>query len=256
MSSIAGLVGFLNSPAYCAAKGGIVNLTRAVACELAAAWHHRQFDRTGSGRNSDQRPVQLAHSRGRRASQVPERAHAERRLVLQSRGHDRDAGLPRVRRIECRDRRDDPDRRRMVRMVNLGGNRPMTVLDPLSDTCCGRRRRPACCATSRACSQRLDSTRSKLRPHVKTAKCVEVVTPRSARPARRDHRVDAEGGRAVLRGRHSPTSSTRSASRPASSTSRWRCAARLRLTLITDIRSRRAQAIAATRRSSGQPFAV
>ena len=35
VSSIAGLVGFLNSPAYCAAKGGIVNLTRAVACELA-----------------------------------------------------------------------------------------------------------------------------------------------------------------------------------------------------------------------------
>jgi len=36
VSSIAGLVGFLNSPAYCAAKGGIINLTRAVACELAA----------------------------------------------------------------------------------------------------------------------------------------------------------------------------------------------------------------------------
>jgi 3-oxoacyl-[acyl-carrier protein] reductase len=36
VSSIAGLVGFLNSPAYCAAKGGIVNLTRAIACELAA----------------------------------------------------------------------------------------------------------------------------------------------------------------------------------------------------------------------------
>lgn len=35
VSSIAGLVGFLNSPAYCAAKGGIVNLTRAIACELA-----------------------------------------------------------------------------------------------------------------------------------------------------------------------------------------------------------------------------
>ena len=35
VSSIAGVVGFLNSPAYCAAKGGIVNLTRAVACELA-----------------------------------------------------------------------------------------------------------------------------------------------------------------------------------------------------------------------------
>lgn len=35
ISSIAGIVGFLNSPAYCAAKGGIINLTRAVACELA-----------------------------------------------------------------------------------------------------------------------------------------------------------------------------------------------------------------------------
>jgi len=35
ISSIAGVVGFLNSPAYCAAKGGIINLTRAVACELA-----------------------------------------------------------------------------------------------------------------------------------------------------------------------------------------------------------------------------
>jgi NAD(P)-dependent dehydrogenase (short-subunit alcohol dehydrogenase family) len=35
VSSIAGIVGFLNSPAYCAAKGGIINLTRAVACELA-----------------------------------------------------------------------------------------------------------------------------------------------------------------------------------------------------------------------------
>jgi len=35
ISSIAGMVGFLNSPAYCAAKGGIINLTRAIACELA-----------------------------------------------------------------------------------------------------------------------------------------------------------------------------------------------------------------------------
>ena len=35
ISSIAGIVGFLNSPAYCAAKGGITNLTRAIACELA-----------------------------------------------------------------------------------------------------------------------------------------------------------------------------------------------------------------------------
>ncbi|ESR25225.1 SDR family NAD(P)-dependent oxidoreductase [Lutibaculum baratangense] len=35
MTSIAGLGGFLNCPAYCASKGGIVNLTKAVACELA-----------------------------------------------------------------------------------------------------------------------------------------------------------------------------------------------------------------------------
>jgi NAD(P)-dependent dehydrogenase (short-subunit alcohol dehydrogenase family) len=35
MSSIAGLGGFLNSSAYCASKGGIVNLTKALACELA-----------------------------------------------------------------------------------------------------------------------------------------------------------------------------------------------------------------------------
>jgi NAD(P)-dependent dehydrogenase (short-subunit alcohol dehydrogenase family) len=35
MSSIAGLGGFLNCPAYCASKGGVVNLTRALACELA-----------------------------------------------------------------------------------------------------------------------------------------------------------------------------------------------------------------------------
>jgi NAD(P)-dependent dehydrogenase (short-subunit alcohol dehydrogenase family) len=35
MSSIAGLGGFLNCPAYCAAKGGVVNLTKALACELA-----------------------------------------------------------------------------------------------------------------------------------------------------------------------------------------------------------------------------
>jgi NAD(P)-dependent dehydrogenase (short-subunit alcohol dehydrogenase family) len=35
MSSIAGLGGFLNSAAYCASKGGIVNLTKALACELA-----------------------------------------------------------------------------------------------------------------------------------------------------------------------------------------------------------------------------
>jgi NAD(P)-dependent dehydrogenase (short-subunit alcohol dehydrogenase family) len=34
MSSIAGLGGFLNCPAYCASKGGIVNLTKALACEL------------------------------------------------------------------------------------------------------------------------------------------------------------------------------------------------------------------------------
>lgn len=35
MSSIAGLGGFLNCPAYCASKGAIVNLTKALACELA-----------------------------------------------------------------------------------------------------------------------------------------------------------------------------------------------------------------------------
>lgn len=36
MSSIAGLGGFLNCPAYCASKGGIVNLTKALACELGS----------------------------------------------------------------------------------------------------------------------------------------------------------------------------------------------------------------------------
>lgn len=35
LSSIAGLGGFLNCPAYCASKGAIVNLTKALACELA-----------------------------------------------------------------------------------------------------------------------------------------------------------------------------------------------------------------------------
>lgn len=35
MSSIAGLGGFLNCPAYCASKGGVANLTKALACELA-----------------------------------------------------------------------------------------------------------------------------------------------------------------------------------------------------------------------------
>ena len=35
MSSIAGLGGFLDCPAYCASKGGVVNLTKALACELA-----------------------------------------------------------------------------------------------------------------------------------------------------------------------------------------------------------------------------
>ena len=35
MTSIAGLGGFLNCPAYCASKGGVVNLTKALACELA-----------------------------------------------------------------------------------------------------------------------------------------------------------------------------------------------------------------------------
>lgn len=35
MSSIAGLVGFPNSPAYCAAKGGVVQLTRTAALEYA-----------------------------------------------------------------------------------------------------------------------------------------------------------------------------------------------------------------------------
>lgn len=34
MSSIAGLGGFLGAVAYCASKGGVVNLTRALACEL------------------------------------------------------------------------------------------------------------------------------------------------------------------------------------------------------------------------------
>lgn len=34
LSSIAGIGGFLNCPAYCASKGGIVNLTKALACEL------------------------------------------------------------------------------------------------------------------------------------------------------------------------------------------------------------------------------
>lgn len=35
-ASIAGLVGFKGIPAYCAAKGGVVNLTREIALELAA----------------------------------------------------------------------------------------------------------------------------------------------------------------------------------------------------------------------------
>ena len=35
LTSIAGLGGFLNCPAYCASKGAIVNLTKALACELA-----------------------------------------------------------------------------------------------------------------------------------------------------------------------------------------------------------------------------
>ena len=34
LTSIAGIGGFLNCPAYCASKGGIVNLTKALACEL------------------------------------------------------------------------------------------------------------------------------------------------------------------------------------------------------------------------------
>ena len=36
MSSIAGLGGFLSCIAYCASKGGVVNLTKALACELGA----------------------------------------------------------------------------------------------------------------------------------------------------------------------------------------------------------------------------
>lgn len=35
MTSIAGLGAFLNCPAYCASKGALVNLTKALACELA-----------------------------------------------------------------------------------------------------------------------------------------------------------------------------------------------------------------------------
>jgi NAD(P)-dependent dehydrogenase (short-subunit alcohol dehydrogenase family) len=35
MSSIAGLGAFLNCPAYCASKGALINLTKALACELA-----------------------------------------------------------------------------------------------------------------------------------------------------------------------------------------------------------------------------
>lgn len=34
LSSIAGMGGFLDCPAYCASKGAIINLTRALACEL------------------------------------------------------------------------------------------------------------------------------------------------------------------------------------------------------------------------------
>ncbi len=36
ISSAAGLLGFPKAAAYCASKGGVVNLTRALACELAA----------------------------------------------------------------------------------------------------------------------------------------------------------------------------------------------------------------------------
>ncbi|MCP4327912.1 MAG: SDR family oxidoreductase [Alphaproteobacteria bacterium] len=36
ISSVAGLLAFPNSAAYCASKGGVVNLTRALACELAS----------------------------------------------------------------------------------------------------------------------------------------------------------------------------------------------------------------------------
>ena len=61
ISSIAGHVGFPDSAAYCATKGAIELMTRALALELSPARHPGQQHRTGEHQDADERGAPSHH---------------------------------------------------------------------------------------------------------------------------------------------------------------------------------------------------
>ena len=63
VASTAGLTGYAYVAAYCAAKHGVVGLTRALALELARSWRHRQRGLSGLHRDAVDRPRGRDHRR-------------------------------------------------------------------------------------------------------------------------------------------------------------------------------------------------
>jgi NAD(P)-dependent dehydrogenase (short-subunit alcohol dehydrogenase family) len=98
-ASMASMNAFPGMPAYCAAKGAVLMLTKTAAAEYAAKGHHRQ-------------PARGAHGRRHRAH--PDGPH--RRPV----GSRQPGGLPGQRRILVHDRIGRPHRRRLHHALSGG----------------------------------------------------------------------------------------------------------------------------------------
>ena len=109
IASNAGLMGQPYSAAYCASKGGVVNLTRALADEYLKRRCPRERDR--AGRHRDAAPERVHEdARGRLVEGVPQGHDAARQLA--ARGDRQHRDLRRVRRVPLHDGRDRVGRRR------------------------------------------------------------------------------------------------------------------------------------------------
>lgn len=96
VTSIAGVGAFPNCPAYCASKGGLEILTKALAAELGKAEHKCEFARARQRRNAAQRAP--ARSQQRELHQFDADADADRPRFPFGRRNDRGRGVFGVRR--------------------------------------------------------------------------------------------------------------------------------------------------------------